>query len=258
VDACVFCTSINQAHPTTEASVYASLDSSASRSRFGLAGSTLIADLDAYQVAQDLDGGDGDAWRSGVKHDAAKVMELTPHGDAFQNGFGEIVEIETTYLFPLLKSSDLGNHRLTPRKYVLLTQRQLGDDPTEIKRHAPQTWNYLAKYAAILAQRKSSIYRNRPPFAIFGVGAYSFAPWKVGISGLYKQPRFVVVGPYAGKPVMLDDTCYFHPCASQAEAVELAAWLNAEPCQRLLRSLIFFDAKRPITKTILQCLERIL
>ena len=60
-----------------------------------------------------------------------------------------------------------------------------------------------------------------------------------------------MLGQQAGKPIMVDDTCYFIPCFSGAEAVFLAALLNSDRCQQLLRSLVFFDAKRPITQDIL-------
>ncbi len=49
-----------------------------------------------------------------------------------------------------------------------------------------------------------SIYQNRPRFAVFGVGPYSFAPWKVVISGLCKVPNFVVVPPMNGRPFTVD------------------------------------------------------
>ena len=54
---------------------------------------------------------------------------------------------------------------------------------------------------------------------------------------------------------MLDDTCYFIPCYSYDEACFIATLLNSEICQRFLRALIFFDAKRPITKDILQRID---
>ncbi len=44
---------------------------------------------------------------------------------------------------------------------------------------------------------------------MFGVGPYTFAPWKVAVSGLYKHLTFALLGPQEGRPVVLDDTCYF-------------------------------------------------
>jgi hypothetical protein len=110
-------------------------------------------------------------------------------------------------------------------------------------------------HADRLDRRASSIYRNRPRFSIFGVGKYTFAPWKVAISGFYKQLIFTKLGQYAGKPIVLDDTCYFLPCASEAEADELMRLLNGPVARDYLSSLIFWDTKRPITAEILQTLD---
>jgi hypothetical protein len=163
--------------------------------------------------------------------------------------------LERTYLFPLLKSSDIANGRLTPWKYVLVTQRKPSDDTANVKKMAPKTWAYLTVHAEVLDQRRSIIYRKRPRFSVFGVGDYTFSPWKVAISGLYKNCRFVVVGEYREKPIGLDDTCCFIPCASEKEARFVCELLNSDFCQRFLRSLIFFDAKRPITIDILNRID---
>lgn len=124
-----------------------------------------------------------------------------------------------------------------------------------IREVAPKTWAYLEAHADKLDFRRSSIYQNRPRFSIFGMGAYSFAPWKVAISGLYNTFRFVVVSPAAGCPVMLDDTCYFIACRLKEEACLIADLLNSDPSQRFLRSLVFLDSKRPITTEVLRRLS---
>jgi len=45
-------------------------------------------------------------------------------------------------------------------------------------------------------------------FSIFDIGNYSFKPYKVAVSGLYKQTKFSLVEPN-GTVLVLDDTCYF-------------------------------------------------
>ena len=59
----------------------------------------------------------------------------------------------------------------------------------------------------------------------------------------------------AGKPVVFDDTCYFLACRSQAEAECLAQLLNSRPASEFYNSLVFWDAKRPITIEILRQLN---
>jgi hypothetical protein len=99
------------------------------------------------------------------------------------------------------------------------------------------------------------VYRKRPRFSVFGVGDYTFAPWKVAISGFYKSLAFKVVGPVRRRPTVLDDTCYFLPCRSRAEARILADALNSPPAREFFRARIFWDAKRPIKKQVLAQLD---
>src|ERR1019366_7153475 len=100
---------------------------------------------------------------------------------------------------------DVANDRHAPHRFVLVTQRALGEDTGAIRERAPKTWAYLIAHRRQLDARKSSIYRGQPAFAMFGVGDYAFAPYKVAIGGLYKRLSFQVIGLVKGRPVMLDD-----------------------------------------------------
>ena len=255
VDACLLVTHTGVAGPTPRASVYRSLSFDDRVTTFGLVGKELVADIEEYLRLRDIDGIAYYTWRSGVKHDAASVMEFTRRGTAFLNGLGEEWALEPSHLFPLLKSSDIANGRLVPQKYVLLTQRRTSDDTQQIEEAAPKTWQYLLRHSAQLDKRRSIIYEKRSRFAIFGVGDYAFSPWKVAISGLYKNCRFEVIGKHQGKPIVLDDTCYFIPCESEAEAQFVCGLLNSDIGQRFLHSLVFFDAKRPITTDVLNRID---
>lgn len=255
VDACLFFASGKRTSDRV-ATVYADLDPASASSRFGLVNDILVANLDAYRAHRRLDGGSSThTWRSGVKHDASSVMEFARDRGKLINGLGESVDIEEDYVYPLLKSSDLGNGRTNVRRAVLVTQRHTGDDTAEIRQRAPKTWRYLTLHAEALDDRKSSIYGNRPRFSVFGIGPYSFAPWKVAISGLYKDISFVVVPPSGHRPVMVDDTCYFIACRSREEAELLSEMLTSSPAREFLDSLIFPDSKRPITADILRRLS---
>lgn len=221
----------------------------------GFRDGALIADVDAYDRWTGLVGDSPYAWRSGIKHDCAAIMELRRTDAGLENGLGERVEIEDRWLYPLCKSSDVARAgELAPRRYMLVPQHRVGDD-TELLRDSPRTWDYLTRHRARLDRRASAIYRGKPPFAIFGVGDYTFAPWKVAISGLYKKLAFRVIGPHDGKPVVLDDTCYFLACRNESEARGIAALLASEPATELFQSLVFWDAKRPITTELLRRLD---
>ena len=142
-----------------------------------------------------------------------------------------------------------------PRRWMLVTQKAVGENTAPIRTKAPNAWRYLHRHRDILDSRRSLVYRNRPCFAIFGVGAYAFARWKVATSGMYKQLRFVVVGPHQNKPVVFDDTCYFIPCHAHEEAHFVADLLNSEPAQQFYRSFIFWNDKRPIAAGVLRRLS---
>lgn len=255
VDACLLYTHTGIGAPESTATVYRSLSFDKPLQTFGLFAGELVSDIDAYRALRELDGLEYRRWRSGVKHDAAKVMEFTRDNGHFVNGLGEQCELEEEYMYPLLKSSDLANGRLRPARFVLLTQRRVGDPTDEIERTAPKIWRYLLDHGKQLDKRGSSIYTKRARFAVFGVGDYSFAPAKVAISGLYKNISFQSVGSSGGKPVMVDDTCYFIPCDTKSEADFFADLLNSETAQRFISALVFTDAKRPVTIDVLKRID---
>ena len=195
-------------------------------------------------------------WRSGIKHDCADVMELEKTGKEFQNKLGEMVELENKYIYPMLKSSDVANNGSKARsRWMLVTQHSIGEKTSTIQADAPKTWSYLTEHHDYFVRRKSSVYKNRPPYSIFGVGGYAFAQWKVAISGFYKNLNFMAVEPVEGKPTVLDDTCYFLPCNSKDEAEFIAWLLNLKVAQQFFESFIFWDKKRPITAKILGKLD---
>jgi hypothetical protein len=252
VDACLLYTHTGIAESESTARVYGSLSFDQPLKTFGLSAGELVSDVETYRELRDLDGLGYRKWRSGVKHDAAQVMEFTRDNGHFVNGLGERYELEDDCVFPLLKSSDLANGRLRPARFVLLTQRRVGEQTEMISRTAPKTWRYLLDHADQLDNRGSSVYTNRARFSIFGVGDYSFAPAKVAISGLYKNLQFRAIGGTGGKPIVVDDTCYFIPCASKHEAEFFAELLNSETAQRFVSALVFTDAKRPVTVDVLK------
>lgn len=256
VDACLLVCVLERDAVSRECVVYSYLDASAPDSTFALRAGRLVSDLGAFNTYGHLFGTSPLKWRSGVKHDCSRVIELHPKGcDYFENGLGEIVRLEPTHLYPMLKSSELMKPHLNPSRYMLVTQRSVGDDTSQIERDAPRTWEYLQAHADWFDRRASTIYRNRPRFSIFGIGPYSFAPWKVAISGFYKRLDFRCIRHIENKPVMLDDTCYFLPCQTERDAMFLAKLLNSEAAKGFFRSFVFWDAKRPITAQLLSSLD---
>lgn len=253
VDACLLvCRTARQ----RSCKVYSSLSEQVHETTFGFRDGRLISQARLYDRWKHLQGDEHYRWRSGIKHDCSRVMELEKVDGGYRNKLGELYNLESTYLYPMLKSSDVAKGNvLEPRKWMLVTQRRVGESTLPISERAPRTWEYLQDHRDLLDGRKSSVYENQPRFSIFGVGEYSFAPWKVAISGLYKKLHFAIIGSYEGKPIVLDDTCYFIPCGSQEEAEYLAGLLNSEVAGQFFEAFIFWDKKRPITAGILRRLD---
>lgn len=255
VDAGLFIVKVRSAAENYVCELYADLDADRPLRSFGMVDGKMVSDVAGYVHTNNGDGSSHLEWRQGIKHDATQVMELIEDNGPRKKS-GEPVHIEPSYLYPLLKSTDIFRARTTVlSKWMVVPQRSLAESTTPLEVAAPQLWSYLGTHSAVLDGRKSSIYTRRPRFCIFGVGDYSFQPYKVAISGMHKEPRFRLVGPIAGKPAVFDDTCYFLPFVDAAEAAIVCAVLQSRAAMTLLESLVFWDSKRPVTKKLLQRLD---
>lgn len=255
VDACLLFCKFDGVTRHYDYQVFASLESQ-NGERAGHRDGMMVKDLAVFDEFRHLHGESGVKWRSGVKHDCAEAMEFRKTSNGLMNGLGEAVDIEPAYLFPLLKGSDLANgHIASATRHVLITQKSIGASTVGIQKMAPKTWAYLEAHAKYFEGRKSRIYRNRPRFSIFGVGAYTFAPWKIAICGLYKTLQFRLVGQIEGKPVIFDDTIYFLSFDDEQQARRVYELLLSPPATQFLSSLIFWDEKRPIKASILNRLN---
>lgn len=256
VDACLFVVDYLNGGEQNICETFAELDLKSKSSKIGIIEKRVIADLVAYSsTVNKVLGETLIPWRSGIKHDASSVMELYEADGRLLNGLDEIVDIEDEYVFPLLKSSDLANDRLKANRYVIVTQKKVGDDTSHLKASAPKLWKYLNKHKDKLDGRKSSIYKTQSSFAMFGLGDYSFKPFKIAISGLYKNVKFCLLKSVDGKSIMVDDTCYQLGFSSLGEAKKHLSILESDLIFDYLRSLIFFDAKRPINTDILNSID---
>ena len=256
VDASLLVCSLSSAGDSNSCGVFSDFETLRPTSLIGYRDGHLVADMRAYEIWKHLVGQSPYKWRSGVKHNCSKVMELCKEINGFRNGLGELVALEPDYVFPMLKSSELANGRVSdPMRWMVVPQRAVGENTDEIRLRSPKTWQYLVDHGETLDNRRSSIYQKRPRFSVFGIGEYTFAPWKVAISGFYKRLKFTVVGSYEGKPTVFDDTVNFIACQSEKEACYLASLLNSEAAQQFFSAFVFWDAKRPITVDLLSRLD---
>lgn len=254
VNACLFLTHLNcEPELTCTAFDFYTKDK---LTTFGWYKDKFVYSVQDYDESSIVDGKSTFIWRSGVKHDCSKVMELEQVNGHFKNALGEEINLENNLTYGLLKSSDLKEDKTNSfRKLTIITQKKIGQETKYIKDKYPLTYNYLTSHKEYFDKRKSSIYKDKPSFSIFGIGDYSFAPYKIAISGLYKSTHFTLVSPSNAKPIMLDDTCYFIGFENLKMA-EIAHYLvNSELVQKFLKSIIFSDSKRSINKDTLMRID---
>lgn len=223
---------------------------------YGWVGDCFVSNVDDYLKCTGIDGKCQLTWWSGLKHDCSKVMELEKKEGKLFNNLKEEVNIEQDLVYPILKSSDLKTTEITAfRKYVIVTQKSTSDDTSVIKENQPKTYQYLEDHNLWFDKRGSVIYKNRPKYCIFGIGPYSFLPYKIAIPGLYKSTSFSLVRPMEGKCVMLDDTCYLLGFNDEKTANCVLKVLNSDIVQCFMKSLVFYDAKRSINKDLLMRID---
>jgi len=239
-------------HPTFDCTEFNFYNNQSSYLRFGWLNDKFVSNFDTYIHTRKNDGECPFVWRQGLKHDCSTIMELDKVNGYYINGLNEAVNLEDGLVYGFLKSSDLKNMVINQtRKFTIVTQKKVGQETNYIKTKYPNTYQYLIQHQAHFDARKSSIYNNKPLFSIFGIGDYSFKPYKVAISGLYKTFHFTLILPQENKPVMLDDTCYLIGFEKVEFAVYSLILLNSDTTVQFLQSVTFSDAKRTFTKDVL-------
>ncbi|MFI5420936.1 MAG: hypothetical protein ACHQ1H_08210, partial [Nitrososphaerales archaeon] len=220
--------------------------------KYGWCGNKFVSDIELYKEFRYLDGESSFEWRQGIKHDAVKVMVLHQENGSFVNDQNETAKLEDGLLYPFLKGSDL-RRPIAPDSgaRTIVTMKSIPDQTDYIENEYPQTWAYLELHSKDLDGRKSKIYSKMARFSIFGVGAYSFRPYKIAICSMYLEPKFSLVLPVYNKPVMLDDISYFLSFDSLNEALFTWLLLNTKDVSEFLSSVVFENSKRLYTKELL-------
>ena len=255
VEAALFYCKLNSI-PTFDCAEFNFYNNQTIKFKFGWLNDKFVSNIETYLHTKEIDGECPFTWRQGVKHDCSKIMELDKVNGHYVNGLNEEVNLEDDLVYGILKSSDLKNTVIDQtRKFTIITQKKVGQETKYIKTKYPETYQYLTKHQSSFDARKSSIYNNKPLFSIFGIGDYSFKPYKVAISGLYKTFHFTLVLPQDNKPVMLDDTCYLIGFDKIEFSVYALILLNSDTTVKFLQSVTFSDAKRTFTKDVLMRID---
>ncbi len=150
------------------------------------------------------------------------------------------VEIEPDLLYPLLRRRDIRRWHAHCSAYLLMTQDpqlRRGIDPQQLQTRWPKTWAYLKRHEPILRQRSAfqryftrkkngTLIHTGPFYSMFGVGPYTFAPWKVVWARLGNRMEAAALST-----AIPQETITFLPCSTQNEAYYLASLINSTPFQ---------------------------
>lgn len=254
-DAVLFVTKLAAGKKLDHATVYSFEKPNVEVSAFGWRNGVFVSDLNSYN--NHFDGVSQITWRQGIKHDCSKVMEIKHKNNQWINGYGENIDFtDSIFVHPLVKSSAFKKAIINSfDKYVIVTQEFVRQDTSRLEKD-PRVLDYLKSHSTDFDKRKSIIYKNTPPFSIFGIGSYSFTNYKIGLSGFYKEPKFSFL--YSNKnPVMVDDTCYFIGTNNRLYAEILFCSLDQKEIYDFMRSISFKNSKRPFTKDVMQRLDLI-
>jgi len=202
--------------------------------------------------------------RHGLKHDAAEVLivrciEKKHDRLRIQRMAADetTYEIEADWIYPFLQPRHLKKWGRDGNFYFLMPQRKAGEDnEKELIEQFPLTHAFLKHFAQQFAARRSKVFLDKPFYGLFGLGSYTWAPYKVCWVGLGFQPRFAVVeevnNPRLGqKTVVPDGTIYFMPFQHRDEAHFVCALLNSELVCKFL-SARSGKSKRGLSKKIVE------
>lgn len=144
--------------------------------------------------------------------------------------------VERDLLYPLLRGRDVTRWQAEPSLRILMMQdpqSRRGIDIATVQTRWPKTWSYLKHFEDDLRKRRSQAVRRLmekgPFYSLFGVGDYTFAPWKVIWREQAAQFTCAVVDSQGGKPIIPDHKLMLVDCQSADEAHYLCGTLSSSP-----------------------------
>lgn len=156
-------------------------------------------------------------------------------------------QIEQDLVFPAVTGADIQRWCATPSVFVLLTQDPVTRKPypeEQMRKRWPRTYSYLTKFKDVLLSRGSSTVRQLAErtafYAMFGVGVYTVAPYKVIWKRMASDLVAAVISqdrtPFGFKTVIPTDTTSLFYTEHEDEAHYLCALVNSTPVRDFVKS----------------------
>lgn len=150
-------------------------------------------------------------------------------------------DLEPNYIYPLVKPDNAKRWKIDGYHYMLLPQKKDGENNESLLRiKFSKTYSYLSRFKKELLSRKSKWFKGegKPFYSIFGIGKYTFKPYKVVWCCMSYKPDFSVVSKvkdkFIGKKELIpDNTIGNISFDSKEEAHFVCSVLNSEKSQLL-------------------------
>jgi hypothetical protein len=137
-------------------------------------------------------------------------------------------------------------------------KKRRGIDEEAMMVQYPKAYAYLKRFESVLEARKTKAVRHLMErgafYSIFGVGNYTFAPWKVVWREVgHEIDASVVDMAYVDKSrkaIVPDHTCVAVPCEKKDEAHYVCALLNSSPVRLAIRNYIVLYPDPHVLKNV--------
>jgi len=147
-------------------------------------------------------------------------------------------EVEETLVFSLLRGRDISRWNAVPNYHIIIGQNL--SDPanayseSELEELAPLTLGYFRNFEELLRRRSGyrKYFKNAPFYAIYNIGPYTFATYKVVWPWISSDLISCVVSVDENdKPVLPEHNTSFVPFDNPEEAHYFCAVLNSSPAR---------------------------
>jgi type I restriction-modification system DNA methylase subunit len=153
-------------------------------------------------------------------------------------------KIENDLVYPFLKPRNVKKWGTQGYVYGILPQKKNGEkNESNLRIKQPLTYKYLHGFKTDLLNRSSKWFKTQgiPFYSFFGLGDYSFAPYKIVWCCMSYQPSFSVVSKVndkniGSKEVMPDNTIGYFSVNNKAEAHYICAILNSITAKKYFES----------------------
>ena len=192
-------------------------------------------------------------WASGVYW--VSIIATRPDGMVVITNLGERsrppitsvqAAIEPDLVFPLLRGRDVHQWHAKPSDSIIIAQNpdypSKGYKESDLKFDLPKTYAFFKEFESLLARRSGYVKYLKPsaqPFyAMYNIGPYTMAPFKVVWREQASFFTCSVIGQEDGKPIIPDHKLLLVPFQNEIEAHYVCASLASSISQYIVKSYI--------------------